>query len=124
VNVPLRFLLDENLRGPLWNAILRHNLRGVEVLDVVRVGDASAPSLHSPDADILSWAETHDRILVTLDRSTMPDHLNAHLAAGRHSPGIYLVRREASIADVMEYLLLAAYVSVPEEWLDRIVYIP
>ena len=55
--MPLRFLLDENLRGPLWNAILRHNVRGIDVLDIVWVGDVSAPPLHALDPDILVWAE-------------------------------------------------------------------
>lgn len=55
--MPLRFLLDENLRGPLWNAILRHNVRGIDVLDIVCVGDVSAPPLHALDPDILVWAE-------------------------------------------------------------------
>ena len=122
--MPLRFLLDENMRGPLWNAVLRHNLRGVDVLDVVRVGDAFTPPLHARDPDILLWAEARDRVLVTLDRSTMPGHLNAHLAAGHHSPGVLMVRRGAEIPAVLEYLVLATYISAPEEWRDRVEYIP
>lgn len=33
----LVFLLDEHLRGPLWNAIERHNGGGEYVIDAIRV---------------------------------------------------------------------------------------
>jgi hypothetical protein len=35
----LSYLLDEDLRGPLWRHIGRHNSRGANVIDVTRVGD-------------------------------------------------------------------------------------
>ena len=35
----LAYLLDENLRGLLWQYIRRHNAQGVSPLDVLRVGD-------------------------------------------------------------------------------------
>jgi hypothetical protein len=41
----LCFLLDEQLRGPLWQAVHQHNARGVNVLDALRVGDPPAPPL-------------------------------------------------------------------------------
>jgi hypothetical protein len=37
--MPLRYLLDENQRGVLWHVIQRHNARGVDPIDAVRVGD-------------------------------------------------------------------------------------
>jgi hypothetical protein len=77
----LRFLLDEHLRGPLWHAIQRHNVRGQLPLDVVRVGDPSDLPLGSGDPEILSWAERETRILVTEDRQTMASHLDDHLKA-------------------------------------------
>ena len=42
--MPLRFLLDENLRSrALWAAIQQHNAHSPLTLDTVRVGDPSAP---------------------------------------------------------------------------------
>jgi hypothetical protein len=61
----LTFLLDENLRGPLWQAILQNNLRGGAWLDVVRVGDPPDLPLAADDAAILAWAQREGRILVT-----------------------------------------------------------
>ena len=91
--MPLAYVLDEHLRGPLWQAILRHNLRGGEYpLEVVRVGDAPDLPLAADDAAVLLWAEREGRILVTEDRHTMHGHLRDHLDAGHHSPGILIPR--------------------------------
>lgn len=44
--MPLKLLLDENLRdNALWQAIVRHNSKTVDVLDVVRVGDRDGPKM-------------------------------------------------------------------------------
>lgn len=69
------FLLDEHLRGPLWSAIQRHNLRASSTNDAVRVGDPPDLPLGSQDEVILVWAERENRILVTEDVNTMPGHL-------------------------------------------------
>lgn len=86
----IRFLLDEHLRGVLWNAIERHNRLGGLPIDAVRVGDPADLPLGSDDAVILAWAEKENRILVTLDRHTMSGNLAQHLATGRHSPGVFI----------------------------------
>lgn len=122
--MPLRFLLDENLRGDLWGALKDHNARGQYPVDTMRVGDSPAPPLGSSDADLLLWAEQEGRILVTLDKNTMPGHLRKHLQGGRHSPGVFLVRLSSTVGEVVFYLAAAAYASDPVDWLDRFVYIP
>jgi hypothetical protein len=35
----LAYLLNEHLRGLLWQAIEQHNQAGVDVINAVRVGD-------------------------------------------------------------------------------------
>src|SRR4051794_11582418 len=122
--MPLRYVLDEHLRGPLWGIILRHNGRGVDPIDVTRVGDEPELPIGVSDPDILLWAEREQRILVSEDKSTMPGHLADHLAAGRHSPGVFTVRPGFSLPQVLTFLVLAAYASDPGEWQDQIIYIP
>ncbi|HMF13355.1 MAG TPA: hypothetical protein VKE94_13650 [Gemmataceae bacterium] len=56
--MPLRFALDENQRGLLWRAVVRHNLAGVYPLDVVRVGDPPDLPLGSADPDVLQGASS------------------------------------------------------------------
>ena len=120
----LAFLLDEHLRGPLGQAVLQHNLRGGAWIDVVRVGDPPDVPLAADDATILAWAERERRILITEDRHTMAGHLRDHLAAGRHSPGIVIVRPAQSMRTVVECLALIAVAGEPAEFEDAIAYIP
>ena len=49
----IRFLLDEQLRGQLWHALTRHNLRGSYPVDVVRVGDPTDLPQGTADPDVL-----------------------------------------------------------------------
>jgi len=120
--MPLAFLFDEHLRGPLWRAAQSHNLSSNDTLDVVRVGDPPDLPLGEKDEAILNWAEQEGRIIVTYDRSTIPRHLEDHLSAGHHSPGVFLLPRGASIAEIVSFLVLAAYASDPEDWQDRVEY--
>jgi hypothetical protein len=122
--MPLRFVLDENQRGPLWRAVVRHNQTGVYPLDVVRVGDPPDLPLRSLDPDILVWAEREERILVSFDKTTLAGHLAKHLQTGHHSPGIFTLRRGSRLADVVNHLALVAYASDAWEWQDRIEFIP
>lgn len=73
--MPLRYVLDEHLRGPLWRSIKRHNSSGGPLIDAVRVGDLPELPLGIGDAEILIWAAREQRILVTSDKSTMANHL-------------------------------------------------
>jgi hypothetical protein len=120
----LAFLLDEHLRGPLWQAVLQHNLRGGDWLDVVRVGDPPDLPLAADDSAILRWAEREKRILVTEDRQTMARHLRDHLAAGRHLPGIVSIRPDQSMRLVIECLVLIAQAGEPGDFADAVTHIP
>jgi hypothetical protein len=120
----LRYMLDEHLRGPLWRAIQWHNNSGVYPLDVVRIGDPTDLPLGIRDAELLLWAEREQRILVTHDLDTMPAHLADHLAAGRHSPGVFMIRPHSTLPQVVSFLRDAAYASEPAEWQDRVQFIP
>ena len=122
--MPRRFVLDENQRGPLWRAVIRHNQAGIYPLDVMRVGDLLDLPLGSTDPDILLWCEREDRILVSFDKTTLAGHLNNHLQSGHHSPGIFLLRRASRLSQVLAHLALVAHASDAWEWQDRIEFIP
>ena len=120
----LSFVLDEHLRGPLWQAIFRHNLRAAEQLDVIRVGDTPDLPLEIGDPEILLWAERESRILVTEDRHTMAIHLQEHLASGHRSPGILIIRPDQRMRALIECLVLIAHAGEPTDFADLITYIP
>ena len=122
--MPLRYLLDEHLRGPLWDAVQRHNFLGVDPIDVVRVGDPADLPLGTEDPLVLRWAEARQRVLVTEDKSTMATHLATHLASGRRSPGVMTPRPRMPLAGLLAFLVLAAYATDPAEWEGRIVFVP
>ncbi len=122
--MPLTFLFDEHLRGPLWQAVVRHNADAGLWLDVVCVGDPSDLPLASSDPAILQWAERENRLIVTEDRHTMPDHLQEHLHAGRHCPGILVLRQETPRQTLVDCLELIAYAGRPEEFRDAVTFVP
>jgi len=115
--------LDENVRGPLWRAVQPHNIAGRDPLDALRVGDMPDLPPGTDDAALLLWAEGAGRILVSLDRSTLPRHLAEHLQAGHKSPGIFMVGRRTSVQQVVSFLVAAAYASDSAEWQDRVEYL-
>lgn len=120
----LRFVLDENLRGPLWDIIQRHNIIGSDTLDVIRVGDLSELPLSTRDQDLLLWAERDGRIIISEDKKTMATHLAHHLASGHSCPGIMTPRPGVSLPQLLAFLVLAAYASEPAEWENRQTFIP
>lgn len=114
------FLFDEHL--PRW---WRRTIIELDAtIDIRYVGEPGAPPLHAPDEVLLDWCERFDAILVTNNRSSMPDHLADHLAAGKHIPGIFLVQPMLDPhiwANSLAYIVGA---SLPNEYQDRIVYPP
>jgi hypothetical protein len=122
--VPLAFLLDEHLRGDLWDLIRDHNRSSPFTIDAVRIGDPPDLPLGTKDPQIILWAEANNRIILSLDFRTMPGHFNDHMAAGRHSPGVALLKPSADGQEIVSYLELAAHAAEPYEFADMVRVIP
>jgi hypothetical protein len=120
----LRFLLDEHFRGDLWSAIQSHNSYASDPIDVTRVGDPPDLPLSARDSEILQWAESAGRVLISRDRRTMIAELSAHQRAGRFSPGLFIVRARSRLADVLAFLAAAAHAGDEDQWRDQVTYIP
>jgi hypothetical protein len=82
------------------------------------------PSFGSLDPDILSFCEQQQRMLVSLDRASLPVHVAAHQAAGGHTWGVMLVTRRCSLRQLLDDLLLIWIATEGEEWHDSIHYLP
>jgi hypothetical protein len=93
-------------------------------MDVLAVGDDIAPSTGTPDPDLLRWIEENGYILVSRNRRTLPQHLKEHLQAGRHVPGIFLLRRQYPLGQILEDLLLLWESGYPEDFEDQVMYLP
>jgi len=116
----VRFLLDENLSPRIKIALLRYN----PAIDVLRIGDPNAPALGTPDPDVLNYLEVSQRILVTFNRASMPDHIKAHWASGGHLWGIIWIRSNTPVGLLAKELFLIWEASESEEWIDRLSWIP
>ena len=116
----IRYLIDENL-DPLYKAQLLLKKPG---LVVYSIGDPGTPPKGTLDPEILCWCEENDFILVTNNRKSMPAHLAVHLSQEGHIPGIITLNLEMGIGDTVEELILIAEVGNPNEYKDRIEYLP
>ena len=119
----IHYLIDENVPVALSRAILRHNQRGLFLIDALKVGDSTAPDLGTLDPALLIWLEEQGRLLVSYDKKSLSLHFADHLPAGRHTPGIFLFKRRHSLPFIVEYLATVTHASTPDEWVDRLVIV-
>jgi hypothetical protein len=117
---PIRYLLDEHVDPALRTQLIRRE----PDLTVWIIGDPGAPPRGALDPEILLWCETHQFMLVTNNRQSMPVHLRDHLAAGHHVPGIFVLNPNMTMGALMEELLLIWGASDMEEYLDLMLYLP
>jgi hypothetical protein len=120
----LRYVLDENLRGPLWAALERSNARRDLPLDIACVGYEPDLPLAVDDTQILCWAEERGFVVVSSDVRTMPGHFAAHIEVGHRSPGVFLIALPSSIPAILEALFYYADDSDEYLWRDQIAFVP
>ena len=116
--MPLRFLADASLRGVYVRA-LRRAFPDLDLLTATEAGLREAP-----DPAILERAAEEGRIMLSQDYATMPDFALARVAAGQPMPGLLQVPMHTAVAPVLDDLRLILAVSTPEDWRDRVVYLP
>jgi hypothetical protein len=116
----MHFLMDENVP----HAIRTQLLRMLPDTAIWQVGAAGAPPLGTLDPAILIWCEAHNFVLVANNRRSMPAHLADHLGAGRHVPGILTIDLTETVSTLTEELRDIVELSMPEEYVDRIEYVP
>jgi hypothetical protein len=116
----VRYLLDEHVDSTLRAQLLRHE----PDLVVWIIGDPGAPKRGTLDPDLLLWCEANDFLLVTNNRKSMPVHLQDHLAAGHHMPGILTLNPNMTLSATIDELLLIWGASEIEEYRDLLLYLP
>ncbi len=116
----INYLLDEHI-SPVYRTQL---VRMAPQIIVRIIGDPDVPAKGTSDSDILIWCENNKFILVTNNRKSMPKHLAEHLALGLHIPGIFIIDLQDKIGEVVEELITIAAASFPDEYQDRIEYLP
>lgn len=116
----IRYLLDENMPHAVRDQLLRRE----PSIEILCIGDELAPPIGTLDPEILHWLEKHNYVLVSRNRRTMPKHLKEHLESGHQIPGILLQRREYGLGQLIDDLLLIWAAAEPDEYKNRIDYLP
>ena len=114
----LRLLADENFNGDIVRGLLLLQA-GIDLLRVQDVGLAGAD-----DQRILAWAAENDRILLTHDGATMPDHAYDRVEAGERMPGVFVVHGRFPVGLGIQEIVLMAACSQQAEWRGRVVHLP
>ena len=114
----IRFLADADLN----EGIICGCLRRAPTMDFLSANDAELPGV--PDPEVLRIAAEQDRILVSHDFKTMPQHFGDFLQTRGSSPGVFLVKQTSPIGVVIEELVLIWTATDAAEWENRILRIP
>jgi hypothetical protein len=89
-------------------------------LSALRIGLRTAP-----DTEVLEWAASQGRILLSHDRKTMPKFAYQRVAAGLRMPGVFIIRnRPEQVGLMAEEVLLVALDSEQDEWKDQVQFLP
>jgi hypothetical protein len=103
--------------------IIRGLTRRQPGLDLVRVQDALPSAAH--DKDVLAWAASENRILITNDRNTMTRFALERIAAEQRMPGLIVTTTAQAIGAAIDEILLIAECLTEEECrLRAILYLP
>lgn len=113
----IRFQADADLNQHIVLATLRHE----PALDFQTATEAGLQGL--PDPDVLVMAAQANRILVTHDGKTMPQHF-AEFVKSSDSPGVLVLPQHLPVAAAAEELFLVWLTTSPEEWLNQIAWLP
>ena len=114
----VRYLVDASLH----DAIVTGCLRREAAIDFLSAHEAGLDGV--PDANVLALATEQDRILISHDFQTMPQHFGDFLRARGSIPGVLPVPQYFPIAEAIEEIVLIWGASDAEEWSNRILRIP
>lgn len=109
---------DEDVNG---NIISGLRLRQPDI-DLVTVQEAGLGG--SPDPDVLEWAASQGRILVTQDENTMAGHAWDRVRAGKMMPGVLVRRQALPLGQSIDELQLIAVCGDAEDFRDQVRFLP
>ena len=103
--------------------IIRGLRRRLPQVDLIRAQDALPEG--TPDAAVLAWAASANRVLITNDRNTMVGCAYQRVAAGEPMPGLIVTTNEQAIGMAIDDILLIAECDSEEEIRNQVVvYLP
>ncbi len=115
--MPIRFQADADFNQIIVSAIVRRH----QEVDLRTATAASLAGLNDPE--VLALAARDGRVLVTHDHKTMPRYFGDFISTSS-SPGLIVVPQILPIRDAVDALILIWAVTTPEEWVNRVAYLP
>jgi predicted nuclease of predicted toxin-antitoxin system len=114
----LPLLIDQN-----FNQIILRGLRSrVPSLNAVTTHELGLSAASDPE--LLAWAAANNRVLVTHDHHTMPDHVADRIAAGERIAGVVIVSRKLPFVRVIDDLEIIVMCSSEAEWENVLRHLP
>jgi len=113
----VKLLADENLR----RAIVLGLRRREPAASFVQAYEAGLAG--KDDLTVLRIAAEQNRILVSHDVRTLPEHFR-HFMQRQASPGVILIPQKLSLRSAIEELLIIWLASEAEEWVNQIRFLP
>jgi hypothetical protein len=114
----LSLLIDQDFNHDILRGLLRR-LPDLDSVTAYEVGLSEAA-----DPELLVWAARETRILITHDRTTMPNHAAELIAKDQAIAGVIIVPRRLSIRQVINDLEIIVTCSEVHEWSNIIRYLP
>ena len=114
----LRLVTDENFNGDIVRGLLRRHPE----LELVRVQDVGL--METPDPDILEWAASQGRVLVSHDVSTVPRAAYQRVGDGKPMPGVFIIPDRMPIGQAIDESLFLSMDAEPDEWKNQVLFLP
>lgn len=114
-----RLLTDENFDHDIVRGIHLQLVDDIDLMASREVGLAGAE-----DPDLLAWAASDGRILLTHDIKTIPKHAYQRIVNTEPMPGVFVVPQTLAIAKAIEELRLILCCSQQSEWENIVQFIP
>ena len=80
--------------------------------------------MQTPDADILEWAASQGRVLLSHDVSTVPPAAYHRIGEGKPMPGVFIVPDRMPIGQAIDEILFLSMDVEPGEWKDQVLFLP
>lgn len=113
----IKFQADADLNEDIVTGVLRK----IPEIDFQTAGEANLEGL--TDENVLEIASRENRILVTHDRKTMPQHF-ARFIETDICPGVLIVSQKLEIKTAIEDIILIWSASEAEEYINSIRQLP
>lgn len=117
-----RFLIPLAADEDFDNRVVRGVLREEPDVDIVRVQDAGLSGHDDPD--VLRWAESEERVLLSHDTNTMTKYAYQRIKEGKPMPGLWVVPRDLQLGDVITDVCIVATLSNKGEYDSQVRYLP